>query len=85
MNVWKKSGLKSDKELVDKTLGYRKGVAAIFEDVFKWKQDDIKTRYTIPKDFNCMRQMVDSYQKACGSWDYYSASYMSGVINVCEN
>lgn len=87
MNVWKRSGKDSDKDLVMKTLKYRKLVRGIFEKIFKWttKNRTEKEKVLIPKNFDCMRDFVKTYQVSCGPWDYYSASYMGGVISTCEN
>lgn len=92
MQVWKKSGKASDKVLVEKTLKYRKFVRAIIQKVFAFakkrlskKQMKKKGRYTGIKNFGCLRKMIKTWEEACGPWDYFSTSYMQGVINVCEN
>ena len=40
--------------------------------------------YHEPKNFDCLRLLVDTYERACGKFDDYSLKYVKYLVNECE-
>ena len=39
----------------------------------------------VPKDFDCLRSMVATYEDNCGKFDDYSRKFIRYLVRECEN
>jgi len=38
----------------------------------------------MPKDFDCLRSMMDTYDKICGPFPHYANNFIKYFISECE-
>jgi len=63
-------------------LIHRMKVDHIFEDLFGAISGN--EEIPLPRNFDCLRSMVNAYTESCGKFSDYSLKYVKYLVNECE-
>lgn len=53
-----------------------------FEDLVD--EDEIRNSSLLPRDFNCLKEAVNTYEKHCGKLSDYDLRYVRHLVYICE-
>jgi len=62
-------------------LDKRMKVDAVFESFTEGKVAD---DFHLPRNFDCLKTLVDKFETSCGKFDDYSLKYVKHLVNECE-
>lgn len=66
-------------------LKYRTEVDTLFKEMFPVHMQAIKDKtYPAPTDFQCLRDLIDSYEGTCGKLNDYSLKWVAAFSAECE-
>ena len=85
--VMKFGGEQAHLELRDE-INHRLFVDKLFKDAFPTHfgpDADLAELTVQPRNFNCLRYLMDSTENNCGKFSDYSLKYVRHLVHVCEN
>jgi hypothetical protein len=66
---------------LDKEIAHREAEAKMFATVFEDQTGELVVQ---PRNFNCLRYMVDAREKDCGKFSDYSLQFVRHFVHACE-
>lgn len=65
-------------------INHRMRTDHVFEEFREMSASNGDETAYAPKDFDCLRMLVDTYEQECGRFDDYSLKYVKYLVNECE-
>lgn len=65
-------------------INYRMRVDHVFQEFASLSVANDFNGYHEPRNFDCLRLLIDTFEQACGKFDDYSLKYVKYLVNECE-
>lgn len=77
---------KENQEALKNEISHRIQIDDLFKDAAGVILEDIKNEKldTLPKDFDCYRDLIDNFEKSCGQADTYTLKYFKVFAAQCH-